>query len=295
MIALKTRHSLSAVCINDICSLLCLLNVPNASRSWFHVNKALVRSHIPPLDRKLSWICPGCRKASGNAFNCSNVVCGWCFSPPTPMPPCFYTFNIIEQISSILATTNDLNLPIRSNHTLHLIPSMTDIVDGDYYRQILHKEPYDFLTLTMSTDGIQPFSSSEKSMWPVTFVINEIKRKKRFSFQNLIVGGVWPGPTKPKRPEMASMMETMVKQLEELEKGCHFECHSSTSGVIRFMKVYLISASMDKPAQALAQNFPEPTAKFGCGRCELRGRAFFFIQTYFLSLEILSRLCCPLV
>ncbi len=52
LIALKTRHSLSAVCINDICSLLCILNVPDAPRSWFHVNKALVNPLVSPLDRK---------------------------------------------------------------------------------------------------------------------------------------------------------------------------------------------------------------------------------------------------
>ncbi|CAF3865116.1 unnamed protein product [Rotaria sp. Silwood1] len=164
-----------------------------------------------------------------------------------------------------------MHLPKRTNATPHAILSMKDIIDGNYYRKLLNEESDDFLTLTMSTDGIQPFKSTEKSIWPVTFIINEIKRKKRFSFQNLILGGVWPGPTKPKRFEMSAVLETIILQLKRLEKGSYFECCSDAGYISRFLKVFLICACMDKPAQALVQNLPEPTAKFGCGRCEIRG------------------------
>jgi hypothetical protein len=275
LIALKNRHSLSARCINDICSLLCILNVPDAPRSWFHVTKAFNKSFTSPLDRKLCWICPSCKKASDDSFICSHANCSWCFAPPAPMPTCFYTFNIIEQLSSILITTNDLYLSTHTKDASHPMFSMRDIVDGEYYRKILDEESGEILTLTMSTDGVQPFNSTDKSIWPVTLIINEVKRKKRFCFQNLIIGGVWPGPTKPKRLEMSALLETIVEQLKELEKGCYFECRSGTGYVTRFLKVFLICACMDKPAQALTQNLPEPTAKFGCGRCELRGKYLF--------------------
>jgi hypothetical protein len=255
---------------------LCILNVPDAPSSWFHINKVFINSLATPLDRKQWWICPECKKASDNTFMCSNNNCSWSFAPPAPMPTCFYTFNIYDQLCSILATTNDLNLPTRTKDTSHLVLSMRDIVDGDYYREILKKESNTILTLTMSTDGIQPFNSSEKSIWPVTFIINEIKRKKRFCFQNLLMGGIWPGPTKPKRFEMAALFETIVEQLKTLEKGSYFECRSGTGYVTRFLKIFLICACMDKPAQALTQNLPEATAKYGCGRCELRGKKFIY-------------------
>ncbi|CAF1090882.1 unnamed protein product [Rotaria sordida] len=270
LVALKNRHSLSAVCINDICSLLCVLNVPGAPRSWFQIKKALDKSCASTLDRTVWWICPSCKKVSDNKFTCSNANCSWRFVPPASMPNYFYTFNIRDQLSSILATTADMYLQKRTNVTPHSVLSMKDIVDGNYYRKLLDEESDDILTLTMSTDGIQPFKSTEKSIWPVTFIINEIKRKKRFSFQNLILGGVWPGPAKPKRFEMSAVLETIIVQLKELEKGSYFECCSDAGYVSRFLKVFLICACMDKPAQALVQNLPEPTAKFGCGRCEIR-------------------------
>jgi len=168
--------------------LLCILNVPDAPRSWFHVNKALVNPLVSPLDRKLWWICPECKQASDKKFTCSNGNCSWYFAPPAPIPTSFYTFNIIEQLSSILATTNDLNAPTHTKYRSHPVLSMTDIVDGNYSRAILDNETNDILTLTMGTDGIQPFNSSEKSIWPVSFVINEIKRKKTIFFSEFING-----------------------------------------------------------------------------------------------------------
>ncbi|CAF4450948.1 unnamed protein product [Rotaria socialis] len=271
LVSLKTRHSLSAVCINDLCSLLCLLNVHDAPRSWFHVKKALNKSFGSTLDRTIWFVCPSCKKASDNAFSCSSVSCDWCFAPPASLPTYFYIFNIHEQLNSILAITTDVHLSQCSNRTSPLNFQMRDIIHGDQYQKLLHEQSDDILTLTMSTDGIQPFNCSEKSIWPVTFVINEVKRKKRFCFQNLILGGVWPGPAKPKRFEMSAFLETIIVQLKELEKGYHFRCRLSAGYVTRFFKVFLICACMDKPAQALVQNLPEPTAKFGCGRCEIRG------------------------
>ncbi|CAF4358105.1 unnamed protein product [Rotaria sp. Silwood2] len=269
--SLKTRHSLSAVCINDICSLLCLLNVPDAPRSWFQVKKALNKSFVSPLDRKIWWICPSCKKAADNAFKCSDPICSWCFAPPASIPLYFYTFNIREQINSILAITTDIYLPKHTKGTSFVNLPMRDIFDGAHYNKLLDKESGKVLTLTMNTDGIQPYNSTGKSIWPVTFVINEVKRNKRFLFQNLILGGIWPGPMKPKRFEMSAFLETIVVQLKELEQGSHFECRSGASFVRQFLKVFLICTCMDKPAQALVQNLPEPTAQFGCGRCEIRG------------------------
>lgn len=275
LIALKNRHCLSAVCINDICSLLSKLNVPNAPRSWFRVKQALNQSIAMPLSRTIMWICPVCKKASDNQFICSNRQCKWRLTPPSPVPNHFYIFNIIEQISAILSTTTDLQFPKPRIHSPRSKAFMSDIVDGSHYCKLLNEEDEPFLTLTLSTDGIQPHKSADKSIWPVTLIINEIKRKKRFCYQNLILAGVWPGPTKPKRFEMFAFLETIVLQLKELEKGFLFECRSDSNSITRILKVFLICATMDKPAQALVQNLPEPTAQFGCNRCEIRGKYFY--------------------
>ncbi|CAF1478379.1 unnamed protein product [Adineta steineri] len=272
LISIKTRHSLSAVCVNDICLLLKLLNVPNAPHSWFHVKQAFNNSSIVLLSRNQKWICSACKNASNDMFTCSNDSCKWLFAPPAPIPNYFYTFDILEQISLILATTDDLILPICTKRTHNSMLSMKDIVDGKSYRKILREETEPFLSLTISTDGVQPFNSAEKSIWPVTLVINEINRKKRFCFQNIILGGIWPGPSKPKRSDMSALLQSIVDQLKELEEGVTFECRINQTYTTQILKIFLICACMDEPAQSITQNLPEPIALYGCGRCEIRGQ-----------------------
>lgn len=276
LVTLKTRHCLSVVCVNDLCKLLHLLKVNDAPRSWFHIKKSLNNSCDSSLCRTIGYTCPSCKKASDNAFFCSIVKCGWQFATPACLPSYYYIFNVREQLESILLMTEEIDLTRRRTLQTNGDLKMKDIIDGAQYKKLLDEEPNDLLTLTMSTDGIQPFNSGEKSIWPVTFVINEVKRKKRFCFQNLILGGVWPGPSKPKRFEMFGFLEPIVAQLKELEKGAFFKCRMGNTHVSRFLKVFLICGCMDKPAQALVQNLPEPTAKYGCGRCEIRGGYYFF-------------------
>jgi hypothetical protein len=256
------------------------LKVTNAPRSWFHVKQAFNDSIVAPLCRNQKWICPACKKASDNTFTCSNDSCKWLFAPPATMPNYFYTFDILDQISSILATTDDLILPMCTKRTRHSMLPMKDIVHGNLYYKLLNEETGPFLTLTMSTDGVQPFNGTEKSIWPVTFVINEIDRRKRFCFQNLILGGIWPGPNKPKRSEMSALLQTIVDQLKQLEKGVAFECRSNHTYITQTLKIFLICACMDKPAQSLTQNLPEPIALYGCGRCEIRGKYFFSLKLF---------------
>lgn len=94
--------------------------------------------------------------------------------------------------------------------------------------------------------------------------------KKRFSLENLIIGGMWPGPSKPSRDHMVLFLEKIVSQLKILELGRTFETYSNSDDVqTQFIKVFLIAACCDKPAESLLQYLSEPTAFFGCGACEL--------------------------
>ena len=165
---------------------------------------------------------------------------------------------------------------------------MTDIVDGDVYQTIAQAEPDLFITFTVNVDGIQPNKGSDKSVWPVLFVCNEITRRKRFLLENLIVAGIWPGPSKPSRKNMSLFFENIVDELQELEKGVDFQVLSLTNEPIYArVKIFLIAACCDKPAQALLQNISEPIAAFGCGHCEIEGivrdlsTMLFFAALYF--------------
>ena len=64
-----------------------------------------------------------------------------------------------------------------------------------------------------------------------------------------------------------------MDELKRLEAGRMFHLRPTDDGNMKevFIKVFLVSSCCDKPAQCLLQCLPEPTAKFGCGRCEIKG------------------------
>ncbi|CAF2124665.1 unnamed protein product [Rotaria magnacalcarata] len=152
--------------------------------------------------------------------------------------------------------------------------------DGELHRKIqgLCQDP--FITLSLNIDGIQPNKGSKKTIWPILLVVNEIPLKYRFAPENLILAGVWPGATKPTRTYIAHFLKPVVAELSHLEDGVAFylqsDVPSSNRQIVR-IRVYLIGACCDKPAQALVQNIPEPIGAFGCGRCEVEVKYFFYI------------------
>lgn len=154
---------------------------------------------------------------------------------------------------------------------------MPDMWDGEIFRAISQSVSDTFLTLTMNVDGIQPNHGSVKSIWPITLVLNELPIGRRFSPENVMLAGIWPGPSKASRQKMAMFFQSLVDELIELEGGIDFFLPStidSIAGQMLHIRVFLISACCDKPAQALIQNIPEPIATFGCGRCEIAGSEF---------------------
>jgi hypothetical protein len=80
----------------------------------------------------------------------------------------------------------------------------------------------------MNVDGVPPNRGSDLSIWPVFLVINEIEKSKRFALENLIVAGVWPGPSKPSREDMFLLFTDIVEQLKVLEQGKLFRLYSSS-------------------------------------------------------------------
>lgn len=266
LIALKSRHRLSNQCIEDILSLLRLFNrnIPSSYNSLCTLLRKRSNAHVRP---EVNTICPHCGKVSSKLNTCT--VCGACYAPISSTTiPMFYTYNIAHQIQAILSSSPDLLLVDRSSYT----EDITDITHGDVYRKLIDSESDRFITLTMNVDGIQPNKGVDQSIWPVLFIINEIKRKKRFSLENSILGGMWPGPSKPSRAQMALFLEKIIVQLKILELGRTFEFFSVNEDVeTKFLKTFLITACCDKPAQALLQCLSEPTAFFGCGSCELEG------------------------
>ena len=182
----------------------------------------------------------------------------------------FQNFNILDQLHRIIIT-NDAHLQLQKRPWS---ANLSDISDGQVHRRLAQLCSDPFITLTVNVDGIQPNQGSNQSIWPIVLVINELPMFRRFSPENVILAGVWPGPSKPSRNEMALFLQPLVDELSYLEAGNDFLVPASdisSSPQMKRIRVFLIGACCDKPAQALIQNIPEPIAAIGCGRCEIEG------------------------
>ncbi|CAF4261843.1 unnamed protein product [Rotaria magnacalcarata] len=260
LIILKARHRLSNKCLSDILKLLRILGVPNVPTSLWKCKKLMRKQSTGHLCTKKRSICPSCEHMSDEVNCCNQCNIDYDTIVPTPRIPVFYHFDIGLQLESILLHTSDLvfqDLSLPSSKIMH------DIVDGSFYRNHFKQETDSFITLTMNIDGVQPNKGSDVSIWPVLMVVNEIRRSKRYSLENVILAGVWPGPKKPSRDYMAIFLRSIVDELKCLEAGRMFQLRTADGENMKeiFVKVFLITSCCDKPAQCLVQCLPEPTAR----------------------------------
>ncbi|CAF1341599.1 unnamed protein product [Rotaria sp. Silwood1] len=160
---------------------------------------------------------------------------------------------------------------------------MCDIRDGAIYESVRADNPGEILSLTINIDGVQPSKGCQTTIWPILLVINEIPPNLRFKLENVVLAAVWPGPSKPSRDEVRLLFRPAIDELIHLENGHPFHL---SDGNIHILHVYLIGACCDKPAQALSQCISEPTAAFGCGRCEVEGN---FISVMHIEVKISAR------
>ena len=221
LMMLKVRYHLSHECVNDILRLMrqFSIDVPSSYKSMKNLFRQQFGDEKPtPI---VKYICPSCSLSSTSATACSS--CSNTF-PIDVSPVSFFNFDVTSQIEHILRQSPDLRL---ASDTQRNRTNLRDIVDGvSYQRLLLAEEGNNFITLTMNIDGVCPNRDSTLSIWPIFLVINEIRRSKRFALENLVIAGIWPGPSKPSREQMFTFFVDVVQELRVLEEGREFEMFS---------------------------------------------------------------------
>ncbi|CAF4418789.1 unnamed protein product [Rotaria socialis] len=261
LVMFKRRHRLSIQCISDLLKLLSILGVDSAPRSWHMLKRLITKIDVAP---SYHYPCSSCSAASTCSRKCSN--CGYSFSSNIPRDY-FLTFSVKDQVEIILSNNADIDI-FSSSLNNHI----SDIKDGNFYHQLSNICPDKFITLTMNVDGVEVKKGSKQSIWPMLLVVNELPINRRNAFENVIIAGIWSGSHKPSREQMQCFLAPVVEQLSLLEHGYPFFDYQNSERLQNtIIKVFLIAACCDKPAQALVQNIAEPIAAFGCGRCELEG------------------------
>lgn len=107
---------------------------------------------------------------------------------------CFVEIPILEQMRSFFTRpTFYEDLQYRFKRKKELKDDIEDIYDGNLYKALLAKGIFnngDNISFLMNTDGVPVFKSSKVSIWPLYYIINELKYGKQIARENMLFAGL---------------------------------------------------------------------------------------------------------
>ena len=154
----------------------------------------------------------------------------------------------------------------------HLLPinasrngTLQDVWDGSGLHPLIAPDrffsnPHN-MALSLSTDGVPLYKSSAVSLWPVYVVVLNLSPHIRMNSTNIILCGVWVGPSKP---IMSLLLNPVAKYLETLSSvGMQI---NTPDGIVT-VRAKLILGIFDLPAKALVLCAKQYNGEFGCSVC----------------------------
>ena len=113
------------------------------------------------------------------------------------------------------------------------------------------------IDVTLHTDGINPFSKSKYSIWPVYLIFNDIPINQRFKLKNILICGVWYGKMKPPMQVLFDIIFTPY--LDSINSSFKID------EFIFSLSIKFIIA--DKPARSSILNMQSSNAEYFCPVC----------------------------
>lgn len=175
-------------------------------------------------------------------------------------------------------TLNNHGVELQSK--THASDNISDVTHGRMYQNLV-KEGHlksDDLTLSWNCDGIPIFNSSNYSLWPLQFTINELPFAQRK--ENVMVSAIWFGSQKPR---IDTFLKPFVDECRDLVKN-PLQWIDST-GICRISRVFTLVCSSDAIARTILRNCKQFNGKFGCDWClhpgEVVEKGRGFVRSYF--------------
>lgn len=117
------------------------------------------------------------------------------------------------------------------------------------------------LGVTLNTDGVPLFKSSQSTMWPVYLEITNFPPPIHFRHDNVIICGVWVGHSKP---DMNILLKPILEDIDHLHTlGFTF---SSPEGM-KTVRVKLLFGVFDLVAKAKVLNMKQFNGVCDCPTC----------------------------
>ncbi|KAK3932736.1 Phosphoglycerate kinase, partial [Frankliniella fusca] len=254
---IQSEH-ISGAGLGRLLSLISLhLPTPN---NFFTSSRGLFKSledHEEPVD--LSYFCSSCLQQLRSSTDlCENVIC----TDENKSICMFIHLPLIPQVQRMCNRPNFArDVEYRFNRVKENNSNLEDIYDGKAYKaaEQQFRAGETNLTLTWNTDGLQVFNSSLMSLWPFYFVINELPPNKRFLTENMLIGGIWCGVTKP-HPNLS--LKHIFQDLKVLQNGISINENSVSKVYVK-----LICGTCDAPAIAYFLNMKTHSGFYSCHLC----------------------------
>jgi hypothetical protein len=262
--AFTLRHCLSKGALSDLITLINTIlpgSLPHNIYFWNKIQNPSVGSKIEGhlfcdcgayitkvVDKNAVLACEKCQ----NQYSCKNML--------KIQNNVFSVFPLEEQLRLLLEKKHVYEELFKSS--LQHGTQKCDIAEGSEYKRRGIHFPVS-ISLTCNTDGVPVFSSSNASMWPVYFIVNELPLALRHV--HMIMAALWVGSGKP---SIQGMLVPIVESLKKLEEtGLLWMCN----GTPMLSKVFLCIVSCDSVARPLLQNMKQFNGKYGCGFCLCEG------------------------
>jgi hypothetical protein len=195
------------------------------------------------------------------------------------------TFRYLPLIPRLINLYRDPTMAGLLRYRAHRVPdpnSLTDILDGRYYRRLLREFVHVLggnrlghrffshttdIALGLSTDGVGPFKTRKQQCWPLILINYNLPPSIRTRLEHILCLGVIPGPQSPK--ELNTFLEPLIDELNELAHGV--PAFNSADQHPFLLHAYLIVGFGDMPAVAKLMNMKGHNGKLPCRACNIRG------------------------
>lgn len=152
------------------------------------------------------------------------------------------------------------------------IPELSDWVHGEEYIQAAFdgRINKDTTTLLLSLDGAQLYRSKQSDCWIYIWVLLDRSPETRYRKRHVLIGGVIPGPNKPKNVD--SFLFPGLQHLAALMKEGLMIWDASTEELFK-SHPFLAFLTADGPGMQYINGLVGHSGRYGCRLyCPIRGR-----------------------
>lgn len=148
---------------------------------------------------------------------------------------------------------------------------LRDIYDGQIWKDFMSVNGVPFLSeqfcyaLALNIDWFQPYKLTESSVGAIYLTVLNLPRSIRYKREYIILLGIIPGPSEPKR-NVNSFLRPLVNELLDFWKGMPMHVHGYD--VRQTIRCALLCVSSDMPASRKACGFLSHVATLGCSKCK---------------------------